>query len=624
MKLEENNLKKLLVSQSYVSAEDVKNAEVSAKHNKTSFVDELIAVELLTPDLLGQAIAESLSISYTDLNSHPPSREQVNVIPDNIGKVLRIIFISKKGNIVTIATDNPTDKRLRPTLKKLFPRNEVAVTYSLEEDIQAAFVHYKKSLDTRFSKIIKAQKRVAPEILDEILHDAFTFQASDIHFEPQVKDVIVRFRVDGILYEAGRLPKDNFSNILNRVKVQNNMRIDEHYSTQDGSMQVVYEGQTVDVRTSIAPTVQGEKIVLRLLKAYTRSLTLTDLGFQSSHQELVNKAARKPFGMILVVGPTGSGKTTTLYSVLKILNTPEVNITTIEDPVEYKVPGVNQIQINEQKDITFAKGLRSIVRQDPDIILVGEIRDTETAEIGVNAALTGHLLLTTFHANDAATAIPRLLDMDVEPFLLASTLEVIIAQRLVRKICETCRTSVKVSTGEMKAFFKNQANVTLYKGKGCSRCDHTGYKGRTAIFEIIQITPEMQDLILQGPSTKQIWTLARQQGALSLFEDGIDKVKKGVTTLQELQRIAEPPKFEVKISKNVNPIRRVVKAKTIKKTIAPPPAKKKVIPNKTKVVKKPIVAKKIKLIKKPVAVRKKAPLRPVRKVIRSKNVNKLK
>jgi len=307
-------------------------------------------------------------------------------------------------------------------------------------------------------------------------------------------------------------------------------------------------GRYFDLRTSIVPTVEGEKVVLRVLASYVEGFALSDLGFTSKDEEILLSAAKKPFGMILVTGPTGSGKTTTLYGVLKVLNKPGVNITTIEDPVEYKVEGINQIQTNSQTDLTFAKGLRSIVRQDPDIILVGEIRDEETAEIAVNAALTGHLLLSTFHANDAATAIPRLLDMEVEPFLLASTLEVIIAQRLVRKICDSCRHSVSISKDELKNNYKNADkylegdNVTLYKGKGCDSCGGSGYKGRTAIFEFLPITPRMEELILKNPSTRDIWQLAKSEGARSLFEDGILKVKDGVTTLEELMRIAPPPK----------------------------------------------------------------------------------
>lgn len=389
--------------------------------------------------------------------------------------------------------------------------------------------------------------------MEEIFEDALVYRASDIHFEPQHKDIIVRFRVDGVLHEAGRIPKEYYENILNRIKVKSGLRIDEHFVAQDGSLRHEKDGMMIDMRTSVVPTIEGEKVVLRVLAAYVQEFTLGNLGLSQLHQQLLKASAEKPFGMILVAGPTGSGKTTTLYALVKLVDSPDVNITTIEDPVEYKVQGVNQIQVNLQTNLTFAKGLRSIVRQDPDIILVGEIRDNETAEISVNAALTGHLLYSTFHANDAATAIPRLLNMDIEPFLLASTLEVIVAQRLVRKICDNCRYSVTKKSGDFDtAQLKSAApyfpdkSITLYQGKGCEACGQTGYKGRTAIFEFIHITTEMQNLILRSPSTQEIWQLARKEGSQSLFEDGVFKVKTGITTLEELLRVAEPPVREAR------------------------------------------------------------------------------
>lgn len=425
---------------------------------------------------------------------------------------------------------------------------KISLAYALIEGIEASFVHYQKPLETRFSKIINNKGRVAPELLGEIFDDALAYHASDIHFEPQIKEVLVRFRVDGVLHEAGRIPKEYYENILNRIKVQSGLRIDEHFAAQDGSLRYEKNATFVDLRTSIVPTVEGEKVVLRVLSAYVQGFSLADIGLSEVHQRLLEQAAEKPFGMILVAGPTGSGKTTTLYALLKLVNSPDVNITTIEDPVEYRVVGLNQIQVNPQTNLTFSKGLRSIVRQDPDIILVGEIRDEETAEISVNAALTGHLLYSTFHANDAATAIPRLLDMGIEPFLLASTLEVIVAQRLVRKICDHCKHSVTkplsdFNTPQLKpiATYFEGKSVNLYEGKKCDACGNTGYKGRTAIFEFIQITQEMQNLILKSPSTKEIWQLARKEGSKTLFEDGIDKVKAGITTLEELLRVAEPP-----------------------------------------------------------------------------------
>lgn len=549
MSFDSSIIKAALLSGDYVSDKDMAAAEDYAKKSHGSILEYLYSRKLLSKDLVGQALAESFKVPYADLNSNQPSADQVKKIPEEIAKKLRIILFTEDKKKTVVTTDNPLQKELATALKQLFPKGKVTIAFSLPEDIDQIFVHYQKSLDTRFSKIIEGQKRIAPELLEEIFDDALVFHASDIHFEPRRTEVVVRFRIDGVLQEAGRIAKEYYDNILNRIKVQSRLRIDEHFTAQDGSIHYDKNTHVMDMRTSIAPTVEGEKVVLRVLAAYVEGFSLADLGLSSAHQEILQASANKPFGMILVVGPTGSGKTTTLYALLKLLNSPDVNITTIEDPVEYKVEGVNQIQVNSQTSLTFAKGLRSIVRQDPDTILVGEIRDEETAEIAVNAALTGHLLLSTFHANDAATAIPRLLDMGIEPFLLASTMDIVVAQRLARKICDSCRYSVvKKSTDfnsvylqPSKAYFHGKS-FTFYEGKGCDACGHTGYKGRTAIFECIRITPAMQELITHKPSTQQIWQLARSEGSVSLFEDGVQKVKNGVTTLDELLRVAEPPK----------------------------------------------------------------------------------
>ncbi len=548
MNFDDKAIKQTLLKENYITEEDVRRADEFAKTHRTSFVEYLLQENLITKDLLGQAVAESHNVPYVDLNSAPAEPEQVQKIPEEIAKKYHAILCKEETNSITVTTDDPKNAELPPALKKLFPGTKISIAYSLTEDITASFVHYQKPLETRFSKIIKDNGRVAPELLEEIFADALVFHASDIHFEPQQQEVLVRFRVDGVLHEAGRLPKEYYENILNRIKVQSRLRIDEHFSAQDGSLRYEQGETVVDLRASVVPTIEGEKVVLRVLAAYVQGLSLGHLGLSSAHQDILETAAQKPFGMILVTGPTGSGKTTTLYTLLKLVNNPGVNITTIEDPVEYKMLGVNQIQVNSQTNLTFAKGLRSIVRQDPDIILVGEIRDNETAEIALNAALTGHLLYSTFHANDAATALPRLLDMGIEPFLLASTLEVIVAQRLVRKICEHCKHSVARSaksfeTPQLKATlpYVKGASITLYEGKKCAACGYTGYKGRTAIFEFIPITPQMQNLILHSPSTQEIWKLARKEGSKSLFEDGIEKVKAGVTTLEELLRVAEPP-----------------------------------------------------------------------------------
>ena len=550
MNIDTNNIKEILVNGNYISSEDAEKAEALAKQSDISFVDALLRDGVVNSDIVGQATAEAFNVPYADLNSAAIGADQIRKIPEDLAKKLRVVlFDEEKEEEVIVTTDSPLQEGLVAELQPLFKGKKINITYSLSEDIDSFFVYYEKPLDTRFSKIIAESDRVAPEILEEIFDDAITYRASDIHFEPQAKVIVIRFRVDGVLHEAGRLPKEYFENVLNRIKVKSALRIDEHYAAQDGSLH--YDGKnnvSVDMRTSIVPIVEGEKVVLRVLGSYVQGLTFNDLGLTPKNQELLREAAEKPFGMILVVGPTGSGKTTTLYSLLKMLNTPDTNITTIEDPVEYKVQGLNQIQVNQTTGLTFVRGLRAIVRQDPDIILVGEIRDLETVEISVNAALTGHLLLSTFHANDAATAIPRLLDMGTEPFLLSSTMNLIIAQRLVRKICDHCKVSVvktpaDFDTPQLRDVLKflPAKNLTLYEGKKCEVCGFTGYKGRTSIYEVIKITPTLQELIVKSPSAQEIWNLARKEGAKSVFEDGLEKVKNGLTSIEELVRIAPPP-----------------------------------------------------------------------------------
>ncbi len=541
-------IKTILIKESYISEADSAAAE-AASHDGASYVEHLIRQQLLTKALLGQALAESYGLPFADLTVNPITKELIAQIPEDVARAKRVVFVKASDKVVAIATDKPeavTAEELAPYFKD----KKIRLAYTLPEHIEASFSLYEKPLTTRFSQIMETGQRVAPEIVDEIIKDALTYRASDIHFEPQVVEVVVRFRVDGALREAGKLPKEYYENILNRIKVESGMRIDEHLTAQDGALQRIDGGYTTDLRISLIPTVNGEKVVMRVLSSYVQSYGLSEIGLDSAHRNLIETYATKPFGMILTVGPTGSGKTTTLYSLLKLLNKPNVNITTIEDPVEYKMAGINQIQVREVSNMTFAKGLRSIVRQDPDIILVGEIRDRETAEISVNAALTGHLLLSTFHSNDAATAIPRLVDMGIEPFLLASTLQVVIAQRLVRTICSTCRYSIPVTQAmnglqlsakrAVAPYFT--ATSTVYAGKGCHVCNETGFIGRNALFQFIEITPEMQELILKHPSTQEIEALAHKQGSVSMFDDGITKVKGGITTIAEVLRVVEPPR----------------------------------------------------------------------------------
>ncbi len=586
MALNDAALKKLLLEQSYVSEEDISRAEDMAKKHSMTLRDALTELELLSQDLYESAVAEFYKLPYYDVGQKPPSPELVEMLPEDVARTYSCVVVAKDGASVTVATSDPTNEKMEEAVRNNlgqktseFPEGEdkkqtsrktaaasrsifgkkkaearvafkgkVNFVYASNKAIESFFVHYRKPLATRFQQIIEQNHKVAPEILEEIFQDAIGLRASDIHFEPQDKEVMVRFRVDGVLHEAGRIPKEYYEGVVNRMKIAANMHIDEHHSAQDGAIRYDTGKGMMDIRVSIVPVVDGEKIVLRLLSEYVRALTLGDLGCSEENRTILEQASRKPFGMILTTGPTGSGKSTTLYALLKLRNHPDVNISTIEDPVEYKVQGINHIQVNAETNLTFANGLRALMRQDPNIILVGEIRDGETASIAVNAALTGHLLFSTLHANDACTSVPRLLEMGVEPFLLASTLEVVIAQRLLRKICPHCRYSYSVSKAEIpklfphaEKFFDEKGDVLLYKGKGCESCGGIGFQGRLAVHELLVITPAIEALIVARKSSAEIEVQARKDGMKSLFEDGFVKARAGVTTLEELLRVANPP-----------------------------------------------------------------------------------
>lgn len=509
-------------------------------------VSALIKRNLISRRVLGQAVAAYYEVAFADLDVHMPTAEQVLRIPKTPGQKYRMIVASETERQIIIATDNPKQKNLKTALRELFPKYQVEIQYALPDTIDLAFLHYRMPLVQSVKYTLKQNRDDAPGVIDAIFDDALIKNVSDIHFEPRQEKVVVRFRIDGLLQEVLQLETRIYRNVVNRIKVESHLRIDDHFAAQDGAMHYEGESRSADMRISIVPTTYGEKIVIRVLSRYVRDLALADLGMSPDHQLLLRRAADKPFGMIIVVGPTGSGKTTTLYSLIGLLNSPEVNITTIEDPVEYKIPGVNQIQVNLATGLTFARGLRSIVRQDPDVILVGEIRDRETAEIAVNAALTGHLVLTTFHANDAATAIPRLLDMGIEPFLLASTLELVIGQRLVRRLVEGASVKKKSSKKELE---KQYDGISPYiSGRELSYWeprpgeDQAGraYSGRTAVYEMIPVTDAMEELIITSPSAREVLAEAQRGGVMTMFEDGLTKVHTGETSLSELMRVVQP------------------------------------------------------------------------------------
>lgn len=383
------------------------------------------------------------------------------------------------------------------------------------------------------------------KLVNYIIEFAYTSRASDIHIDPGENDVKIRYRIDGVMNAIFTIPKQIQQEIISRIKVLSGLRTDEHQTAQDGRFKFTTEDGKIrfDMRVSIAPTYYGENCVMRLLVEQGEAFTLEGIGFSERDIKVVRRAIKKPYGMILATGPTGSGKTTTLYTILKELNTPGVSIITIEDPIEYSLEGIDQIQVNNQTGLTFANGLRSILRQDPNIVMVGEIRDEETAGIAVNAALTGHLLLSTLHTNDAATTLPRLLDMKIEPFLIASTINVAIGQRLIRKLCPSCKVKRDLTDEEVEALKDSVPskaiadNRTFYKAVGCKECNKTGYRSRIGIHEVLEMSEAIREAISRKASASEIRDIAIKEGMTTILEDGIIKAREGITSLEEVLRV---------------------------------------------------------------------------------------
>ncbi|QQS60846.1 MAG: Flp pilus assembly complex ATPase component TadA [Candidatus Moraniibacteriota bacterium] len=545
MAINEKDILDIVLREGYVSQEDFDKALHREKKGNASALDYLLENNVLSLDLVGQAMAEYYGVPYADLNTNEVSSEQVLRIPEKMAKKLNAVLYKETNDSVVIATSDPSNPEIKEKLVWIFNTKKIKLAYSMYVDIEKAFSYYKENLADRFTNIIQSENKVAPEMVLEILKDALNRSASDVHFEPMKEKVSIRFRVDGVLQEVGEVTPQYYQNIINHLKISASLKIDEHKTTQDGALHFYINKTELNLRISIVPIVEGEKIVLRILSRQSSSLGLENLGLSQKDQEIFETTIRRPFGMIIISGPTGSGKSTTLYSLLTKINNSEINITSIEDPVEYIIHGANQIQVNLDSNITFARGLRSIVRQDPDVIFVGEIRDSETADISVNAALTGHFLFSTFHANNAESTFLRLMDMGVERFLLASTLNLVVSQRLLRKLCEKCRYSKEVTSEyasqfpvEFSKYLKGLKNI--YQGKGCSVCRGTGYKGRIAAFQLIQVTPEIQTLILRSATSQEIWDVAKKQGARSLFEDAQDKANLGITSYEEIFRVTPP------------------------------------------------------------------------------------
>lgn len=556
-----------------LTADQVAKARVEIASSAKSQLDIVKELGVTDEETLSRARAGVWGIPYFDQDSLVLSPELLNLVPKSVADTYKVVPFShdSKNGILTVVMSNPQDLSAIDFLEKRSGmRIEVLMT---SETRLAALIdqNYAQSLigevtevlkkgeedeeDTSgvitaesMARIIKEPKIV--EIVKKVLEYAIKFRATDVHIEPLENITRIRYRIDGILEERLRLDRQYHAALVSRIKILGGMKIDEKRMPQDGRFAFKSDLGEVDLRISSLPTAHGEKIVMRLLPKSQKIPTLSELGLRGKALKNLEEAVLIPHGIILITGPTGSGKTTTLYSLISKINTPKVNIVTLEDPVEYQMHGVNQVQINPQAGLTFASGLRSFLRQDPNIIMVGEIRDEETAELAIQASLTGHLVFSTLHTNSAAGALPRLIDMKAEPFLLASSMTAIVAQRVLRKICENCKTTyapdptvianVKEVLGDYYlSFIKQGAEFLLSKGKGCDQCGQSGYFGRVAIFEVLPVSSNVAKMIMQRLDAASIEKQAVTEGMLLMKQDGYIKALEGLTTIEEVLRVAQ-------------------------------------------------------------------------------------
>lgn len=571
--LSNEQIKKVLVQSGVMPAAELDKLFKEAKKNNKKIGYYLVEKKIITISALYESAANCFKVPFIDLKDQIIRKDILLNIPEPLASTQEIIAFAADDKEIKIACLDPENIEIFEFIKKKTNLNP-KIYLTTPDSFSEALKQYHKNLKAEFKEFsgdgaessganLKKLAENLPivRIVDTLLEYAIFENASDIHIEPEEKDILARYRIDGILKTVMTLPKNVQPGIIARIKILANLKVDEHRLPQDGRFKINAKDYKVSFRVSIIPTFDGEKIVMRLLNEKAQILTLEQLGFQPSALEALKRNITKPHGMILVTGPTGSGKTTTLYTILNILNTPEVNIMTIEDPIEYRMPRVNQSQVNPKIGYTFASGLRAFLRQDPNIIMVGEIRDQETAEIAVHAAMTGHLVLSSVHTNDAVTTLPRLADMGIPSFLIASTTNIIIAQRLVRKICPNCIQSYKLdklmvdelkkqldmenilATMEKKKVIieakRGIESLLFYRGKGCKQCSNTGYKGRMGIYEVLEITADMSELILKKAPPAELKKQAEKQGMLTIIEDGFIKAKNGITTIEEIMRVTK-------------------------------------------------------------------------------------
>ncbi len=579
MLIEDTQLYKFILDSGLVSKEDLENAKKESDTNGKRLGDILVTSGKITSDNLRRMQAYVLGIPFVDLKNRKLPGDVLSLIPEPIARGHNIVAFKKSDTTLEVAMLDVNDLSAIDFIKKKV-HLKILPRLTDSDSIREALVQYQKSLKAEFGDIIQKEtdnikmisdekgeaaseedlKKIAEDlpvvrIVDTLIKHAILQNASDIHIEPMEEQVLVRYRIDGLLHDAMVLPRQAGPSVSARIKVLSNLKLDEKRLPQDGRFKIDLTNEKVSFRVSILPTYYGEKIVMRLLRENISGFTLEYLHFHGEGLERIHAALRLTTGMILTTGPTGSGKTTSLYTMLDILNTPDVNISTIEDPIEYQVARINQTQVRPEIGFSFSQGIRTLVRQDPDIIMVGEIRDNETAALAVNAALTGHLVLSTLHTNSAAGAIPRLLDMKVEPFLLVSTLDIVIGQRLVRALTEN-KVSYQLSKAEcaqleklidmkrvldvlkLEKVLKPEAtwnDINFYKP--VAGTDDDGFKGRVGIHEVLKISPTIKDLVMKNASSTDIEAQAKKEGMLTMLEDGIFKCVQGFTTIEEVLRV---------------------------------------------------------------------------------------
>jgi len=590
MRISDATIEQLLKENGDVTAEQIATLKEEGVRSRRPLQDLVIQNGILDEKTLVKAYADYAGIPFADIDPRAIPSDVLIKIPERIARQYNaVLFQVDEDGTQHLAMDDPDDVQAVDFIKKQIGEN-IKLYIATRSNILACLENYRGDVNQELSQVIDIQTEDLGEnqtiseadvaedspiaqTVNLLLEYAIRSGASDVHIEPREDYVRVRYRIDGVLKEVNRLPRNVMNALISRIKILSNLKIDERRVPQDGRFKIKVAGKQYALRVSTLPVVDGEKVVMRILDESNQAVSLEELGLWGRSLEVVTKAMLEPNGMILVTGPTGSGKSTTLFSMLTILNAPEVNISTVEDPVEYKIPGVNQTQTNSKAGMTFANGLRALLRQDPNIIMVGEIRDSETAGLGIQAALTGHLVLSTLHTNNAATSLPRLLDMGIEPFLIASTVKAVAAQRLVRRLCMDCRQSAVPSKEEIDAIVhlfglredqtfstihdleklasrqgiggttplstNEQTITTVWRAQGCDKCNHTGYKGRIGIYEALSSSLTIQKLITANATSDQIQSQAIKEGMLTMQSEGLIKMFRGATTVEEVLRVTK-------------------------------------------------------------------------------------